>query len=118
MLMVIADVLIYEAFQMAFIENDHLVEQIPPARANPSFGHAVLPRTSETGSFWFDAEALYRINDLFIEVRTAIEDQITWRRVIGECFAQLLNNPRASRVFGHIEMKDAPPVMGNDEEAV
>jgi len=40
-LMVIADVLIHEAYQMAFIENDHMVEQIAEAVANPTFRHLI-----------------------------------------------------------------------------
>jgi len=32
--------------------------------------------------------------------------------------AQLLDHPSTRRILGHIEVKDAPPVMRNDEEAV
>ena len=42
---VIAHVLKHEPFQMPFIENDHVVEQIPAAATNPALGNAVLPRT-------------------------------------------------------------------------
>jgi hypothetical protein len=59
---VVADVLIHEALQMPFIENDHVVEQIPAAVADPALGNAVLPRTAEAGLFRLDAEALHRID--------------------------------------------------------
>ena len=49
---------------------------------------------------------------------TAIEDQVFGRRVVRECLAQLLNDPGARRISCHIEMKDVPPVVGDDEEAV
>ena len=67
-LVVVTDVLIHQAFQMPFIENDHMVEQIAAAVADPTLGNAVLPRTSEAGSLWLDAEALYGVDDFFIEV--------------------------------------------------
>jgi hypothetical protein len=40
------------------------------------------------------------------------------RRVIGECFAQLLNDPSTSRMLGSIAPEDSPPIMRNNEEAV
>ena len=39
-------------------------------------------------------------------------------RVVGECLAQLLDNPGAGRAICRVAMKDTPPIMGNDEEAV
>jgi hypothetical protein len=41
----VADVMFHKALQMKFIENDHVVEQIPAAATNPALGNAVLPRT-------------------------------------------------------------------------
>jgi hypothetical protein len=40
---VVADVLVHQSFQMPFIDNDHMVEQIPAAVANPPFRNTVLP---------------------------------------------------------------------------
>ena len=44
--------------------------------SHPAFGDAVLPRASEVGLLGSDAEALYRADDLLVEGRSAIEDQI------------------------------------------
>jgi hypothetical protein len=109
-LVVVADVLIHQAFQMAFIENDHMVEQIATAVANPSFGNAVLQRTAEAGLLGLEAEVLYRYDHFFIEMRTAIKDQMSGSRVVRECLAQLLNAQGARRILCHIAVKDAPPV--------
>jgi hypothetical protein len=116
--MVIADVIIHEPFQVAFIEDDHMIKQVPTTIADPSFGNAVLPRALETGSLWLNAEALYCADDFFVEVRAAIEDQILRCRVVGKGLAQLLYNPGARWVPGQVEMKKTPPVVGNDEEAI
>jgi hypothetical protein len=79
---VIADVFAHKAFQMPFVEHDYVVEQIPAAVANPELSDAVLPRTAEAGLLRLYAEALHNINDIFVEVRAAIKDQIPRRRIV------------------------------------
>ena len=44
--MVVPDVLIHQPFQVPFIENDHVVEQIPAAVADPPLGDTFLPWTT------------------------------------------------------------------------
>src|ERR1035437_4223889 len=117
-LVVVMDVLFHVAFQMPFIENDHMVENVAAAVSYPAFRNTVLPRTAETGSLGLDAEVLHRVDHFFTELCAAIKDQVAGRRVIGERLAQLLHGLGAGRVFGHIAVKDAPPVMRNDKEAV
>jgi hypothetical protein len=115
---VVADVPIHQAFEMAFIQNDHMVEQVAAAVADPALCHAVLPRTAETGSLRLDAEALHCLDHIAVEVRAAIKNQIVGRGVKRERLAQLLNYPSAGRVSCHIAMQDSPPVMRNNEEAI
>src|ERR1035438_7763463 len=57
---VVADVVIQQAFQMPFFQNNHVVEQIPAAVTDPAFGDTVLPWTSEAGPFRLSSEALHR----------------------------------------------------------
>ena len=85
---------------MAFVEHNHIIEQVPAATANEALRYSVLPRALEAGSFGLDAEALDRVNDFVIEVRAAIEDEVSRRGVEGKCFAQLLDHPSARWVFG------------------
>jgi hypothetical protein len=61
---------------MALIQNDHMVKQVSAAVAYPSLCNAILPRTAKAGSLWLDPKALDRIDDLFIKVAAAIEDQL------------------------------------------
>ena len=86
--------------------------------ANPALGYAILPRTAETGSLWLDAKALYGIDDFSIEIASAIKDQILGCGVVGKCLTELLNDPCAGWMPGHIAVKNAPPVVRDDEEAV
>ena len=117
-LVVIANVFVHQAFQMSLIHDDHVIKQIEAAGADPAFRDAVLPRTTEAGSLGLNAEAPYRANNFLVEIAAAIKDQIFWCGVVRECFPQLLNDPGARRMPGHVEVKNAATIMGNDEEAV
>jgi len=114
----VADVLVHEALQMSFIQNDHMIEQISTAVSDPALSNTVLPRTSVAGPLRLDAKAIHRFDHFEVELRPSIKDKVTWCRVEGERLAQLLNDPGAGRVSGYIEVKNAPPVMRNDEEAI
>ena len=64
-LVVITDVLIHEPFQMPFIDDDHMVEQITTAVSGPALRNTVLPGTSVAGSLRLDAEVLHCIDHVF-----------------------------------------------------
>jgi hypothetical protein len=102
---VVTDVLVHQAFQMPFIQDDHMVKQISSTASDPALGNTILPRTSETGSFRLDAQCLNGTDDALTEVRSPIEDQILRRRIVGECFAQLLRNPCATRMTGMFQCR-------------
>ena len=103
---------------MPLIHNNHMVEQIAAAVADPALGNAVLPQTAEAGPLRLNTEALYCFDHFVIELRSAIKNQVTRCRVIRKRLAQLLHHPGAGRVFGYIALKDAPTIMCNDEEAI
>jgi hypothetical protein len=69
---------------MPLVENDDVIEQVPAATTHETFCHAVLPRAAEAGLLRFDDEALDGADDLFAEVRSAVEDQILRRFVVRE----------------------------------
>src|ERR1035441_3981337 len=100
------------------LTNDHMIDQIAAAVTDPTLGNAVLPGASEARPLGPDTEALYCVDNLFIELRAEIEDPITRRRVVRKCLAQLLNNPSTARLLRHIAVQDSPPIMRNDEETV
>ena len=116
--MLVADVFSHQALQMPLAEDDHVVEQISAAISDPTLGDTVLPRTTEAGSLRLDADALHSLDHFVVELCPAIKNQVAGRRVVWECLAQLLDDPGAGRMFGHIAMRDLPPVMRNDKEAV
>ena len=84
--MIVADVLFHQTLQVTLIQDDYVVEQISSTAADPALGDTVLPRTSEAGSLWLDAQRLDCLDYLSIEVRGSIEDQILRGRIVGACF--------------------------------
>ena len=115
---VVADVFVHEAFHVPLIENDHMIEQVTTAVADPALGHGILSRAAVAGPLGLNAKALYDINDFSIEIAATVKDQVARSGVVREGLTQLLHNPGAGRMLGHIEVQDAPPVMGNDKEAI
>src|SRR5437879_6438588 len=95
-----------------------MIEQVSPATANPTLGHAVLPRTTKRSFDRFTAycpdSSLYFAS----EFRISVEDQILARRRVGKSFPQLLHNPSSGRMSGDVEVQDSSAVVTDDEEAV
>lgn len=94
---VVGDVFVHQAFQMSLAEDDHMVEQVPPAAADPTLGNAILQWALEAGPRWLDAEAFHGVDDFLIKVGGSIKDQVGRRGIVGKCLAQLLNHPSAAR---------------------
>src|SRR5271157_3503933 len=65
---VVKDVCVQQP-QLSFIQDDHMVKQIPAAIAHPTLGNTVLPWASETGPLWSNAKALHCVDDFLIEAR-------------------------------------------------
>ena len=47
-----------------------------------------------------------------------IQEEKLGRPFVGKGFAQLLHDPSACRMAGHVEMENAPPIVANDKEAI
>src|ERR1035437_4321284 len=78
-LVVITDVLSQQPSQVPLIENDHVIEQVPPRTANPALGNSVLPRTAECGANRLAAHRLHGRDHIGTELGVPIEDQKSLR---------------------------------------
>ena len=94
--MIVANVLVHQAFQMALVEHDHVVKQITTASADPTFGHAVLPGASDRGVNRPYAQAFRGFQNLAMECMLAIKDQILWRGIVQERPHEVAERPRRS----------------------
>src|ERR1022692_3582335 len=116
--MVVANILGHEPIEMPLVEHDDMIKQVSAATTYEAFCHAILPWTSEAGPFRFDAEALDGADNLFAEVRRAVEDQVFGLHVIRKGLPQLLGYPGTRRMPGDVAVQDAPPVVADDKEAI
>jgi len=62
--MVVADVIGKQALQVAFIEGNNVIEQVPPATLDPPLSNSVLPGTLERRANRPDGHRAYRDRDL------------------------------------------------------
>ena len=65
--MVIIEVAGQNAFEVGFVEHDHMIETLSSDRANHPFRVGILPRTPGCGEHFFDAQMLDRLLDIGAE---------------------------------------------------
>jgi hypothetical protein len=116
--MIVAHVVRQEPLQMALVQRDHMIQQIPSTAPDPPFCHAILPGAAEGCASRLTAHRLRSNHDLTTELRVAVEDQVLVCGFVGKGFTQLLYDPDAGWAARHIDMQDSPTIMGNDEEAL
>ena len=55
---IIVEVRAHQPDKMLPIKDDHMIEQLPSAAADPSLRDAILPGTAVSGAAWFDTHGL------------------------------------------------------------
>ena len=117
-LMEVVDVGPSESNSVALGQNDNVIEKLAPAATNPPLSHRILPGTAIGGSARLGGHRPDERDHVPAEDRVAVEDQMSRRRIEGECFSQLLDDPGGARVEGGVEVKDPSSVVVDDEPAV
>ncbi len=117
-LVVVAHVISDQPVKMSFVQPNDMVEHLAPATSNPPLRDTVLPGCLDTRPLRRQTRGLQECDDRGIELRVAVQDDITiWTR-LGKRLPQLLDDPLRRRVSGHVEMQNPTPPMLDDEEAV
>ena len=117
-LMMVMNIRREQSLQMAFIQRNHVVQQVSSAASHPPLRDAILPWTPEGSSLGNDPCGLHRCNDLEPKLLVTIKDQgfvrgLKWKRL-----PQLLNDPEACRMLRDVEVQNAPTIMADHEKAV
>ena len=84
---VIADIVADQTAKMLFIHRDDMVEDLAAAASDPSFGGSILPRCLNAGPFWLKSGGLQEANDIGVEDRVAIQNDVAIRSRLGKRFA-------------------------------
>ena len=117
-LVVVADVIREQPFQLRFIYRDNMVQQVPPAASDPALGNPVLPRALDRSLHARHVHGTNSSGNLQPVFRVSVEDQKSERRLEWKCFPQLLDDPTARRVLREVEVQDPPAIMADHEEAM
>src|SRR5882762_581291 len=115
---VVANILREQAFQVAFVNCDDVIQEITPATPYPTLCNSVLPRTFERGADRIHPQGSNRCGDFQSILGITIKDDESRSRAKWKCFSQLLDDPQARRMLCDIEMQDAPTIVTDDEKAI
>ncbi len=101
---------------MAFVEDDHVVQALPPDGPDDPFDEGVLPRRARRGQHLLDAHDLDPTADYRPIHAVAIPDHVSWRCIPRECFRDLLRYPCRGRVRRHAKVHDPPTLVVEQDE--
>jgi hypothetical protein len=57
-LVIVKQVRRHQPFEMALIQDDHVIQQVASATSHPALSHTVLPRTAKGRASWLEDEVL------------------------------------------------------------
>ena len=116
-LLVIAHVVADQAAKVFFIHRDNMIEELAAAASDPSFGRSVLPRCLNARPFRLKSGGLQKGNDVGVEDRIAIQNDVAIRSCLCKSFSQLLHDPIGRWMRRDIEMQNPAVSVLDDEEA-
>src|SRR5215469_1874733 len=117
-LVVIAKVVLGQTPQMAFIENDYVIEQFVTKTAHPTLRNSVLPWALIARPHGCNSTGAQEFKHVLAEFLVAVEDDVVLVRAAGQCLTKLLNDPFAGWVLGAVEMEDFAPAVMDEKQAV
>ena len=112
---VVANILREEAFQVAFVNCDDVIQEITPATPYPTLCHSILPRTFERGADRIHAQGSNRCRDFQSILGITIKDDEPRCGSKWKCFSQLLDDPRACRMLCDMEVQDTPTIVTDEQ---
>ena len=113
---IVREVAAQDAAQVPFAKDDDMIETLAPDRADEPLREWVLPRAVRRGQDFTDSHALHTLPEDVAVDRVAIAEEMGRRGVVREGVHDLLGGPGGGGVLGHVEVEDAPPMVGQDNE--
>ena len=105
-----------EAVEISLAEYEDMIQALAPDRADEPLAERVLPRALRRREHLLDPHALHAAPELLAIDLVAITQEIAWGGVVWEGVDELLRGPGGGGVLGHVEVDDAPAVVGEDDE--
>jgi hypothetical protein len=115
---VVANILLEQAFQVAFVNCDDVIQEITPATPYPTLCNSILPRTFERSADRIHHQRSNRCGHFQSILGITIKDDEPWSGFKRKCFSQLVDDPQACRMLCDIEVHDATTIVTDDEKTI
>src|SRR5260370_1558426 len=115
---VVANILSEQAFQVAFVNCNDVIQEITPATPYPTLCDSILPRTFERSADRIHHQGSNRCRDFQSILGITIKDDEPGSGFKWKCFSQLLDDPQACRMLCDIEVQDTPTIVTDDEKRI
>src|SRR5262250_2234674 len=95
-----------------------MVQALAPNRANDPFHIGSLPGRARGRQHFFDVHVSHPFSEVPAKDAVAVAQQVARDMVKGEGFSQLLTRPLSGWMATHVEVKNAPTIMSQDQKHV
>src|SRR2546430_8516951 len=114
--MIAGEVAGQDAAQVAFAENQNVIQTLAPDRADEPLREGILPRAVRRREDFLDPHALHSVAKLLAVDLVTVAQEIGGRRAVRERAPDLLGGPGGGGVLGLVGVDDAPAVAGGPGE--
>jgi hypothetical protein len=115
---VIGKVSLQDPMEVLLAEDNHVVKAFSADGAHETFSIWILPRRARCRENFLYAEATNSTAELLSVDAVAVTNHVLGYSVLRKCLDDLLGGPDRAGMFGHVEVKNTPPVMRQYEEDV
>ena len=116
--MIVVKVRNQNAFEMGFVEYDHVVQTFPANGADHSFAVRVLPGCSRCDGDLVNTHAFDTLGEVVAVDSIAVSDKESRRLVEREGINDLLSRPFGAGICRNVEMNNVSPVMPQNDENI
>lgn len=110
------EVVLENFLEVAFADDDHLIQALPADGSDESFDVRILPRRARCNGLLFDPEGRHAVGELGAVGAIAVAQQVFGRRLERERVDDLLPGPSRRRRPGDGEMQHLPAVVRQNDE--
>ena len=115
-LVIVREVADQDAAQVPLTEDEHMIQTLAPDRTDEALREGILPRAVRRREDFLDPQALHAVPKLLAVDLVAVAEEVGRRGVIREGVDDLLGGPVGGGMLGHVEVDDAPTMVGEHDE--
>jgi hypothetical protein len=113
---IVREVARQDAAQVAFAQDEDVIQALTPDRTDEPFREGVLPRAGGRGQDFGDPHALHALPERGTIGVVTIAQEIGRRGVVREGVHDLLGGPVGRGVLGDVEVDHTPAMVGEHDE--